>query len=168
MADENKELEQPTEADKEIEKLKRMLSDANSEAAKYKKELRAKQTADEQAEADRLEKFTAMENELNQLRKDKEIDKFTSDFMELGFDRENAIKVAKAKADGDNDTVFASLKAQMESVKKSALTDAMNNQGGLTNGEPPKQKQFTQDDIKKMSREEINANWDAIQKSLKK
>lgn len=173
MAEENKTIEstetnEVETSSKEIEKLKRLLSDANSEAAKYKKELRAKQTADEQAEADRNEKFASMEAELNELRRSKSIDKFTSDFMDLGFDKENAIKVATAHVDGDTDTVFSNLKTQIEALKKASLTEAMNKQGGLTNGKAPAStKTYTKEDISTMSADEINAHWDEIQKSLK-
>ena len=60
---------EPAKAEKpdnaEVEKLKRLLSKANSEAASYKEQLRAKQTADEREKAERAEQEQAMREELS-------------------------------------------------------------------------------------------------------
>ena len=175
MEEENKTPEtndtvtEPDARDKEIEKLKKLLSNANSEAAGYKKQLREKQSAEEQAEAERVEKQKALETDIAELRRKESESKYTAQYMELGCDREKATEIAKAKADGDEETVFSALKLHFEATKKKALNDAMDKQGTLPVGEPPKgTKTYTREDIKSMSADEINAHWDDIKKSVKK
>ena len=65
----------------EVEKLKRLLSKANSEAASYKDQLRAKQTEAERAEAERAEQEQAMREELETLRKEKRVSDYTADAL---------------------------------------------------------------------------------------
>lgn len=121
---------------KEIEKLKRQLSNANSEAADYKRKLRERQTAEEQAAADLAEKQRAMEAELEGYRQRELINNHKVRFMGLGFDETTAQTTAEAMASGDTESVFANLKSLTESIAKSALAKAMDDQNGLTKGAP--------------------------------
>ena len=122
--------------DKEIEKLKRLLSNANSEAASYKKALREKQTEEERNAADLAEKQKAMEAELEGYRKRETIANHKAKFIGLGFDEDLALKSAEALSNGDTDTVFANLKALTDNIAKNAVTKAMDSQKGLTTGQP--------------------------------
>ena len=122
--------------DKEIEKLKRQLSNANTEAANYKRALREKQTAEEQAAADLAEKQKAMEAELEGYRKRETIANHKAKFIGLGFDEDMAAKSAESLANGDTDAVFANLKTLTENIAKNAITKAMDGQKGLTTGQP--------------------------------
>lgn len=122
---------------KEIEKLKRQLSNANSEASSYKKALREKQTAEEQAAADLAEKQKAMEAELESYRKRETISNYKVKFMGLGFDEKTAQATAETMVGGDMDSVFANLKDLTDNIAKNAVTKAMDSQGGLTKGAPP-------------------------------
>ena len=121
-------------SEKEIAKLKALLSKANSEAANFKRELRAKQSEEEIAKAEAAERQAAMENELNELRKANTINGFKAKYLGLGFDDSLADSTAKALADGDNDAVFANLKVFADNLKKSAVASAMANQSGMTTG----------------------------------
>lgn len=122
---------------KEIEKLKRQLSNATSEAADYKRKLREKQTAEEQAAADLAEKQKAMEAELEGYRKRETISNYKVKFMGLGFDEKTAQATAETMVGGDMDSVFANLKDLTDNIAKNAVTKAMDSQGGLTKGAPP-------------------------------
>lgn len=161
------EFETPDTETPELSKYKKIVSERNSEINKLKDELKSKRTADEQAAIEREEKQKAMELELDSLRKEKKISKLTTDFMSIGFNKEMAEKTAIAKVDGDDDTVFANLKSLTENITKSAMANAMDEQGGLSSGSGLTQKVYTADDLNKMTPAEINANWDAIKGNLK-
>lgn len=126
-----------SDKDKEIANLKKLLSNANSEAANYKRQLREKQTSEEQKAAEIEEQRKAEQEELATLRKEKLITSFVADFMDLGMDREMATITAKAKADGDDKSVFANLKALTENIGKNAIAKAMDEQKGLSVGKTP-------------------------------
>jgi len=132
---------EPVKTDKadtaEVEKLKRLLSKANSEAASYKEQLRAKQTETERAEAERAEQEQAMREELETLRKEKRVSDYTGKCLALNMDAELAGKTANALADGDMDSVFDCLKAFVEATTTRLNNEALNRQPGLSAGTPP-------------------------------
>lgn len=159
------ETEVKAEPNAEIEKYKALLSKANSEAASFKRQLREKQSAEEQEKAEALERQTAMEQELAELKQAKAISDYTSKFVGVGFGGDIASECAKAMVGGDMDTVFANFKTLTDSIRKSAVADAMDNQKGLSVGETPKG--YSRTDISSMTVEEINANWGKIKGNLK-
>ena len=141
---------EPVKAEKadnaEVEKLKRLLSKANSEAASYKEQLRAKQTADEREKAERAEQEQAMREELETLRKEKRVSDYTGKCLALNMDAELAGKTATALADGDMDSVFDCLRAFVEATTTRINNEALNRQPGLSAGIPPT-KGNTEDEI---------------------
>lgn len=86
---------------------KDLLDKAASEAAAFKKQLREKLTADEQAQAEREEALKAMQTELETLRVEKAVDLATKKWMGLGYDEKLATETAKAMVAGDTEKVFA-------------------------------------------------------------
>jgi len=121
----------------EVEKLKRLLSKANSEANSYKQQLREKQSAEERAAAERAEQEQAMREELETLRKEKRVSDYTGKCLALNMDAELAGKTATALADGDMDSVFDCLKAFVEATTTRLNNEALNRQPGLSAGIPP-------------------------------
>lgn len=89
-----------------------------SEAADYKKQLRAKQTDEEKAEAERAEKDAATQKELESLRRESAVSKHKAQFLGLGYDEALAAATAEALADGDMATVFANQKKAQENAEK--------------------------------------------------
>ena len=132
----NKEKPKPETAksNSEIERLKAALSRANSEAAESKRQLKARMSAEEQEAAEREERDRKLQEELEQLRKEKTVSGFTAKYLKLGYDEELAVATATAMADGDTDTVFANQAAFIESQKTKYATDSLNKQPGLTAG----------------------------------
>lgn len=124
----------PDERDKELEKYKRLLDKANSEAADYKRKWRAMQTEEEAAEQERAEHQKAMEAELAELKKQRVIDGYRVEFMKVGFDEPTATLQAKALADGDTSTMFSHLVTLTDTISKSAVAKAMDSQKGLSVG----------------------------------
>lgn len=129
---------------KTLEKYKRLLDKANSEAADYKRQLRAKMSADEAAEQERAERQKAMEAELEQLKKDKVMSEYKVNFMKVGFDEATASLQAKALVDGDTTTMFSNLANLTDTISKSAVAKAMDSQKGLSVG-----KTVTTSDVEK-------------------
>lgn len=86
---------------------KDLLDKATSEAAGYKRQLREKLSADEQAKAEHDETVKAMKEELETLRTEKAIDNATKKWMGLGYDEKLAAETAKAMVNGDTEKVFA-------------------------------------------------------------
>ena len=89
-----------------------------SELAKVKKELRARMTAEEQKEADRMASDEAMRLELESLRREKTLSNYKASYLSQGYDERLADEAATAMADGDMDTVFALMKKQVANTEK--------------------------------------------------
>ena len=86
---------------------KDLLDKATSEAANYKRQLREKLSADEQAQAEQAEAMKNMQTELETLRTEKAVDAATKKWMSLGYDEKLATETAKAMVAGDTEKVFA-------------------------------------------------------------
>lgn len=123
---------------------KEQFDKAASEAAAYKKQLREKLSADEQAQAERDEAFKTMQTELETLRIEKAIDLATKKWMGLGYSEALATETAKAMVSGDTEKVFAnhakfiaekekSLRAQM--LKETPTPPAGEGNKGMTKEE---------------------------------
>lgn len=97
---------------------KSQLDKALSEVATMKKQLRAKMSEDEQKEAERLESEEATKQELATLRREKTLSGHKAAFLGLGYDDVLAESTATALADGDMDSVFASMKKQGMAMEK--------------------------------------------------
>ena len=133
---ENYEYEIPAPDHSEIQRLKELVSKANSEAADYKKQLRAKLSDDEAKAAQDAEERENMRKELESLRKDKAIGAFQTKFLSLGYDAESAEKAARALQSGDFETVFETQAQFLESAKKAAVAGALDYQPTLSHGSP--------------------------------
>lgn len=89
-----------------------------SEAADYKKQLRAKQTEEERLEAERKEQDEKIQKELSDLRRESTVSKHKAQFLSLGYEETLAASTAAALADGDMATVFANQKKAQEAAEK--------------------------------------------------
>jgi hypothetical protein len=144
------EIESPKDNSEEITKLKTALSNANSDAAKWKAALREKQTEAERAEAERAEREKAVEDELRTLRRDKTVSGYVAQCLALGYGKDLALRAAEAMADNDAATIMACQQDFLEAKQKELEAAALNKQPSLTPGAPPTAKQAEQNDINKM------------------
>lgn len=101
-------------------RFKNALDKATSEAGEYRKQLKARMTADEQAQAEALEAQTKTLQELESLRKQVAVTENSKKFMALSMDEATANKAAEAMSDGDHDTLFELLGSHFEAVQKNA------------------------------------------------
>ena len=103
---------------KELAKLKKLLENANSEAAKYKKELRAKQDAAEAEAAERKEYLEKLEARNAELEKNEKVSSLSIQLLAQGYDAELAKNTAVAIIDGDLSTFVANNNTFLEGQKK--------------------------------------------------
>jgi len=136
------EFETPkTDESEEVKKLKTALSNANSQAADWKRQFREKQTEAERAEAERKEHEQAVEDELRTLRRDKTVSGYVAQCLALGYDKDLALTAAEAMADNDAAKIMECQQKFLENKQKELEMAALNKQPTLTPGAPPTAKQ---------------------------
>ena len=122
--------------DKEIAKLKALLSKANSEAADNKRKLREKLSEEERQAVELAERQAEMESKLAEYEKQATISNYKSNLLSSGFDSEMADKTASALANGDMETGGANRTQGNDLIKKSAVANAMASQSSISSGKP--------------------------------
>ena len=144
------EIEVPKDNSDEVTKLKTALSNANSQAAEWKRQFREKQTEAERAEAERAEREKAVEDELRTLRRDKTVSGYVAQCLALGYDKDLALRAAEAMADNDAATIMACQQDFLEAKQKEMEAAALGKQPTLSVGAPPTAKQAEEEAAKKI------------------
>ena len=111
-----------------------------SEAANYKKQLRANMTEAEQKAAAEAEKYAEIVAERDKLKAEKAIAENAKGLVAIGYDDALATEVATALHNGDSVTVIKAMGKFVETQKKAVLADAVKdtptppvgNEGGKT------------------------------------
>ena len=132
---------------------KSLLDKANTEAADYKKKWRGALSVAEQKAQDEKDKQTAMENELNQLRRESKIAAYEKNYLGLGYDEKSAKEIAEAMFDGEMDTVFMLQKKFQENKERAIKADLMKNMSTAPSGN-----QATVDYSKQIAEAQANGN----------
>jgi len=102
----------------EKERYKVASNKASSDAATYKKQLRAKLTAEEQEEEAKREQEEQHKKYVTGLEKELSTNKATKRYMGLGMDEALASETATAEIEGDAEKVTENMRKHMESVVK--------------------------------------------------
>lgn len=145
-------------------RLRQTNTNASAEASKYKKELKekddalkAKMTEEERAKAESEAANAAMQQELETLRKERNIAKYTSALVapDIGMDAETAKAVAEALNANEIDKVFDGIRkfitAHDKSLRESALMNNQTLQTGAT------EKAMTQEEFDNLPYKEMLA-----------
>lgn len=90
----------------QLAKMKKAMDRATSDTAKYKKQLREKQSAEEIALQEKAEKEAEREEAYQKLLKENTVTKYEKNFLALGYSEELATKAANAQYDGDTEELF--------------------------------------------------------------
>lgn len=90
----------------QIAKMKKAMDKATSDTARYKKQLREKQTAEEIALQEKAEKEAEREEAYQKLLKENTVTKYEKNFLALGYSEELATRAANAQYDGDTEELF--------------------------------------------------------------
>ena len=113
--------------DSELEKLKKRLSEVNSESAGYKKQLRelqGKERADAEEQKELMEK---LQKENNDLKRSISLAERKASLIGQGYDEELALSTATAMVDGDIDTLLANMASHTEAMKKDITSGMLRN-----------------------------------------
>ena len=87
-------------------KLKRAMDKASSEAADFKKKYNATLSEKELATQEKAEEEARRQERLAELEREVSIHRFTESYLDLGYDKDSAIKAATAQVDNDVETLF--------------------------------------------------------------
>ena len=107
----------------DVEKLKAAISKANADAAEWKRQFREKQTEAERAEAERAESEKAIRDELEQLRREKELSGLIAQYLATGYDQDLARRAAEAMVEGRASDVI-SIQKEFLGAKQKELAAA--------------------------------------------
>ena len=116
------ELEDST---KELDKVKKALDNATSEAANYKKQLRDKLTDEERAKAEQDQQLQELKNQLDVLQREKALAEHKAQYVGLGYDEQLAESSAKALIENDFTTLFSNQKSFLEAYNKKVEADLL-------------------------------------------
>jgi len=138
-------------------KLRQANTNASAEASKYKKQLQEKLSDEEKAKQLQDEQTAAMQEELQRLRTESNIAKFTSALVapDIGMDAETAKAVAEALNAGETEKVFDGIRKFMVTHDKALRADALKNNPTLPGG--ASEKVVTRDEFRAMSLSEMVA-----------
>ena len=121
----------------ELTRVRNALNKATGEAAEYKRALREKQSEAERAEADRLERENALQEELKAYRVKERVSTYKAQLMAIGYDATTADVMANALPEGVSDEFFATQKTFLDGQRQKIVTETINKQPGLSVGTPP-------------------------------
>ena len=133
----NYDMEVPQTNTEETMRLKEAFNKASSEVAEYKRQLKAKETADETAKREAAEAQQRLQDELNQLRKERTQSTYTAKYMEIGYDAETARSLASTLPDGLGDDFFAKQKSFLDDTIQKTKAQILNNQPQPSSGSAP-------------------------------
>lgn len=121
-------------------KLKQSVTNASSDASKWKKQYQEKLSAEEKASQEQAEQYAAMQKELTELRTKERVASFTGELVApgIGMDAETAKAVAEALNAGETDKVFDGIRqfiiAHDKALQESAIRNNQTLQGGNAQG----------------------------------
>ena len=113
--------------DSELEKLKKRLSEVNSESAGYKKQLRELQGKDRAAAEEQKELMERLQSENAELKRSISLSEKKASLIGQGYDDELATATATAMVDGDMDTVLKNMAVRAEAMKKEVTSGMLRN-----------------------------------------
>lgn len=123
-----------------------------TEAADYKKQLRAKQSDEEAKAAKEAEEKAALMARLEELEREKTVGTYTTSYLALGYDEKTAKATAEALAKGDMATVFANHKTLIENREKALRAELLKQTPPPASGKPDEG--MTLEKLRKMSPKE--------------
>ncbi len=114
----------PTED--ELKRMRDALSKSNSEAAEYKRQLRARQTEEETRAQEEKESREALQAAYDALLRQNTIAGYTASYLSLGYDEALSKATAEALVEGKMDVVFANQKKHNESLAQKMREELRN------------------------------------------
>ena len=153
-----KELQKQIKAlESENGKLKQSVTSASADASKWKKQYQEKLSAEEQAQIKQDEATAAMQKELEDLRRERNIAQISGALVanDIGMDAETANAVAAAMNAGETDKVLDGIRQFINTHDKALRESAIRNNPTLPGGKP--EATVTKADFEKMGYREMVA-----------
>ena len=113
--------------DSELEKLKKRLSEVNSESAGYKKQLRELQGKERADAEEQKELMENLRKENADLKRSISLAERKASLIGQGYDDDLALSTAIAMVDGDIDTLLANMASHTEAMKKDITSGMLRN-----------------------------------------
>ncbi len=104
---------------------KSLLEKANSEAASYKKQLRDRMSEEEAKAAKDAEEKAALLARLDELEKERSVNKYVTSYLAMGYDEKLAKASAEALARGDMEAVFKNQRLHAENHEKALRAELL-------------------------------------------
>lgn len=120
-----KEFAETKDDSDEVRKLKKLLSQKNSEIANYKRAQREKMSEDEKAAAEQRDRQEALEKELAILKHEKAVSENAAEFIKLGFEVDDAKLAAEDLVKGNMQKFFIKMNEFISGLKEKAVSEAM-------------------------------------------
>lgn len=109
----------------EIEKYRKLMQKANSEAAAYKKQLQGAMTDEQKKTKEAEEQLASLQTQIAELREEKILSENKAKFIALGYDETLASETAQALKEGNMDKVFENQKKFLEKTKQDITADLL-------------------------------------------
>ena len=136
-------------------KLKQSVTNASADASKWKKQYQDKLSAEEQAQVKQDEANAALQKELEDLRKERNIAKISGVLVanDIGMDAETANAVAEAMNAGETDKVLDGIRQFIITHDKALKENAIRNNPTLQSGKIAPV--YSKEDVDKMGYREL-------------
>lgn len=108
----------------EVAKLKKAVSESNAEAAKYRRELKARMSEEEAAKVQQEEEKRQLAARVKELEERETITSYTNKYLAQGYDEVLAKETASALAKGEMDKVFEN-QAKFIALKEKSIRTAV-------------------------------------------
>ena len=102
-------LEVPEDNSAELERYKNATSKANSEAAEYKRKLKALEEKASEGASDTEKQITELKEQIENLNREKLISERKASFLNVGMNEDTASKCSEAFTNGDGEGFFKAL-----------------------------------------------------------
>lgn len=134
----------------EVEKYKNATSKANSEAAEYKRQLKALEEKANAGASDTEKAMAEMKEQIETLQREKSISERKASFLKLGMEESIANKCSEAFTSGDSEAFFEAMGSFITEHDKTFKAELMKTTPRPSNegGEPPK---MTKEQFQKLS-----------------
>lgn len=137
----------------ELERYKKATTNANSEAAEYKRKLKALEEKAKEGSSDTEKQIADLKEQIENLNREKLISQRTASFLNIGMNEDIANKCSEAFTNGDSEAFFKAMGSFITEHDKAFKAELLKStpRPGSEGGNPP---EMTKEKLKSMSLEE--------------
>lgn len=143
-------LEVPEDNSAELERYKNATSKANSEAAEYKRKLKALEEKASEGASDTEKQITELKEQIETLNREKLISERKASFLKVGMNEETAGKCSEAFTNGDGEAFFKAMDSFIVEHDKAFKAELLKSTP-RPEGEGGKAPEMTKEKLRKLS-----------------